>query len=54
MLRARLEEEGRGELKARLQAGLDSLDPRMLELPAYEREVPAPPAEGERPRRQRR
>jgi hypothetical protein len=43
MLRARIAQPGLEALAARLQAGLDALDPRMLELPAYEREVPARP-----------
>jgi tetratricopeptide (TPR) repeat protein len=46
MLRSRLAEAGREDLLARLQAGLDALDPSLLELPLYEREIPP-----ERPRR---
>ncbi len=38
MLHARLAEAKREELAARVQAGLDALDPQLLELPAYERE----------------
>jgi hypothetical protein len=51
MLRAKLQQPGLEALLARLQAGLDALDPKMLELPAYEREVP--PARGERNRQRR-
>jgi len=39
MLLARSRAEGHGELAARLQDALDALDPALLELPAYEREV---------------
>ncbi len=48
MLRARLEAEAKAELLAKLQAGLDALDPSLLELPAYERNVQGtpPPREG--------
>ncbi len=53
MLRAKLVEAKRDELAATLQAALDKLDPRLLELPAYEREGPRgatrngrPPARG--------
>jgi hypothetical protein len=48
MLRAKLSEAKRDELLQALQAGLDELDPKLLELPAYEREVSG---QGERPRR---
>jgi len=44
MVRARLTEEGDEGILARLQAGLDALDPKHLELPAYEGRGPAPPA----------
>jgi hypothetical protein len=40
MLRARLSEAKKDELVKELQAGLDALDPALLELPPYEREVP--------------
>jgi hypothetical protein len=49
MLRARLEERELGELAAKLQAALGALDPALLELPAYERELP--PAGQRAPRR---
>jgi hypothetical protein len=39
MLLARLHAEGPVELATRLQDALDALDPALLELPAYEREV---------------
>ncbi len=51
MLRSRLDEAGRDELAARVRAGLAALDPRLLELPAYEREG-APRVEGRRRERQ--
>jgi len=41
MLRARLRHEKKDELAAKIEAGLAALDPSLLELPAYEREVPA-------------
>lgn len=46
MLRARLAERGDTELSKRLQTAMDSLDPSLLQLPAYERQGPrnAPPA----------
>jgi hypothetical protein len=53
MLRAKLSQPGLEALLARLQAGLDALDPKMLELPAYEREIPAQRGERTRPRRER-
>jgi len=40
MLRSKLAEAKRTNLAKELQAGLDALDPKALELPAYEREVP--------------
>jgi tetratricopeptide (TPR) repeat protein len=40
MLLARLNEGGERELAARVEGALARLDPVMLELPAYEREVP--------------
>ena len=43
-LLARLTERDEKDLVAQLQAALDSLDPALLELPAFEREVP--PADG--------
>jgi tetratricopeptide (TPR) repeat protein len=39
-LRVELERMKRADLVVSLQAGLDRLDPRHLELPAYERELP--------------
>jgi tetratricopeptide (TPR) repeat protein len=48
MLRAKIVESKRDELLQQLQAALDELDPKLLELPAYEREVSGP---SERPRR---
>jgi hypothetical protein len=39
MLLARLHAEGPEELATRVQDALDALDPALLELPAYEREV---------------
>jgi hypothetical protein len=50
MLRSKLAEAKRDELTQALQAALDELDPKLLELPAYEREVPG---RGEGPRRAR-
>ena len=44
MARARLTANGDGETLAKLQAGLDALDPKHLELPAYEGRGPTPPA----------
>ncbi len=44
MLLARLRAAQQEEPAARLQAALDGLDPALLELPAYEREIPADPA----------
>jgi len=44
MLRARAAEAGNESVVKRVQEGLDRLDPSLLELPAYEREVP--PARG--------
>ena len=38
---------------ARLEAAMDALDPRLLQLPAYEKEVP-PPSEDDPPKRQPR
>jgi len=43
MVIARLTEEARGDLAARLQEALDELDPRHLALPAFERGGPPPP-----------
>ena len=43
MLRARLAEAHREDLLKELQTALDALRPDLLELPAYEREVPDPP-----------
>ena len=52
MVRARLEERGAREEHARLQAALDSLDPKHLELPAYEGRGPTQqPARGQGRRR---
>jgi len=42
MVRSRLIERGATEEQARLQAALDALDPKHLELPAYERGGPSP------------
>jgi tetratricopeptide (TPR) repeat protein len=54
MLRARLVAANQTELAATLQAGLDKLDPRLLELPAYENEGPnGTSADGRPPRRRR-
>lgn len=53
MVRVRLQGGSQAELLAKLQAGLDALDPRHLELPAYEREVPPAGSERRPPRRQR-
>jgi tetratricopeptide (TPR) repeat protein len=51
VVRARLKAKKEETLAQRLETGLQGLDPRMLELPAYERgSAPA----GERPRRGRR
>jgi hypothetical protein len=47
MLRSKLVEAKRVELSQQLQAALDELDPRLLELPAYERNVQG---RGEQPR----
>lgn len=52
MLRARAAEAGNESVVKRVQEGLDRLDPSLLELPAYEREVP--PARGGEGGRQRR
>ncbi|MBI4882034.1 MAG: hypothetical protein HY812_20595, partial [Planctomycetes bacterium] len=41
VLRARLAEAERADLLARLEAALSDIDPELLALPAYEREVPA-------------
>jgi tetratricopeptide (TPR) repeat protein len=49
MLRARLTTLKRDDLLAKLQGALDALDPELLELPAYEREMP--PEGGQQPRR---
>jgi tetratricopeptide (TPR) repeat protein len=49
MLRARAAEAGNESVVKRVQEGLDRLDPSLLELPAYEREVP-PVRGGERRR----
>lgn len=54
MLRARLTEEKRDTLVATLQTALDKLDPELLKLPPYEREVPDPSATDGRPPRRRR
>lgn len=43
MLRARLRETKQDAAAATLEAKLRSIDPKLLELPAYEREVPPPP-----------
>lgn len=43
MLRARLRETKQDAAAATLDAKLRSIDPKLLELPAYEREVPPPP-----------
>jgi len=43
MLLARLEAGGDGAAAQRVRAGLEALDPALLALPAYEREVPPPP-----------
>ena len=43
MLLARLRAQGPEELAVRVQGALDALDPALLELPAYEREVPPDP-----------
>ena len=40
MLLSRFEANERTELASRLQAALDELDPILLELPDFEREVP--------------
>ncbi len=40
MLRARLEEAGKTEPLAKLQAALDALDPKLLEKRAFELEDP--------------
>jgi len=45
MLHARAVEAGNEGVAKRVNDGLDALDPRLLELPAYEREVP-PAREG--------
>ncbi len=52
MLRSKIDAAKRADLAAKLKAALEALDPKLLELPAYEREVPADrPARGERPLR---
>jgi tetratricopeptide (TPR) repeat protein len=52
MLLARCEDEGRAELAARMQAGLDALDPALLDLPDLQRGVPNEAARaGDRRRR---
>ncbi|MBK9383454.1 MAG: hypothetical protein IPN34_01320 [Planctomycetes bacterium] len=51
-LRARLAEAQQQELLAKLQGALDSLDPRLLELPEWDRGG-VPPGGGERPRQRR-
>lgn len=43
-LRSKLAEAQRDELVTKLQAALDSLDPALLELPAYERATPGGPS----------
>ena len=53
MLKARLVEEQRDELAQKLQAALDKLDPELLLLPAYEREVPGASPTNRQPPRQR-
>jgi hypothetical protein len=50
-LRARLEEAGRADLVATLDAALAALDPSLLGLPAYEFETPDP--NQDRPREER-
>jgi hypothetical protein len=50
-LRARLDEAGRTDLLAVLDAALANLDPTLLGLPAYEFETPAP--NQDRPREER-
>ncbi|TDJ65968.1 MAG: hypothetical protein E2O39_17220 [Planctomycetota bacterium] len=53
MLLARLEATDRTELAARLQAALDALDPILLELPDFEREVQGIPRRDRIPGRRR-
>ncbi|MDE0892772.1 MAG: hypothetical protein OSB14_11370, partial [Planctomycetota bacterium] len=48
MTRARLIESKNEEPLARLEAALASLDPKHLELPAYEERGPTPPQRGQR------
>lgn len=54
MLRARFVTEKRDDMLAELQAGLDKLDPVLLELPAWEREVPGADPTNRRGRRGQR
>jgi len=54
MLLARLNEAGKEEMSARLDAALNNLDPVMLELPAYEREGPRRPSRDRDAGRRRR
>jgi hypothetical protein len=49
MLEAKLAEAKRDDLAARLKAALAKLDPKLLELPTFERDVP--PSRGQRPPR---
>jgi tetratricopeptide (TPR) repeat protein len=51
MLRARFAAQKQVEFAARLQAALDKLDPKLLELPAYEREGPSGTSRDGRPPR---
>ncbi|MFN0243608.1 MAG: hypothetical protein ACKVWV_12005 [Planctomycetota bacterium] len=54
MLRARLADAQRADLVVRVEAGLAALDPALLELPDFERNVPAPGGDaGRRGRRPR-
>lgn len=48
MLRVRFKDMNRPDLSQKLEEALSKLDPKMLELPAYEREVP-PPGQDSRP-----
>lgn len=51
LLRARFTAAKQGEMLAQLQAGLDALDPELLKLPAWEREVPGARPTNREPRR---